>query len=58
MKLKPNFHIRRFSPDELSIGINIILDTTDLGKGYMGGVTLYLDIVLWQISFDLSLYKN
>lgn len=57
MKFKFTPHIRRFSPDELCLGGSLVFDTTDIGKGYQWGVTLYLELVLWQVSLDLSYYK-
>ena len=57
MKFKFTPHIRRFGPDELCLGGSIILDTTDLGNGYQWGITLYLELILWQLSLDLSYYK-
>lgn len=58
MKIKFSPHIRRFSPDELCLGGSIVIDTTDLGDGYIGGITFYLELILWQLSLDFSCYKK
>ena len=51
-------NIRRFDSDEFSLGLNIVLDKFDMGNGYKGGITIYLELVLWQVMLAVELFDK
>ena len=56
MKIKFFKGIRKYHDTEKCLGLSIVVDRGD-GESYMYGISLYLELILWQVWFELDFLK-
>ena len=51
-------HIRKYDITEKCFGFSFVYDGLNLSERYLFGLSLYLELIWWQVSLIVDFYKK
>ena len=57
MKIKFFKGIRKYHDTEMCLGISIVYDKGVSTEGYLFGISLYIELIWWEVWFELDFLK-